>query len=61
MSERFDMKMEIIEIIQLTLFIAPKFAVCDFFYIFIFYSNLEDIYEMSKILREGEKSHPTQI
>lgn len=37
MSERFDMKMEIIEIIQLILFIAPKSAVCDFFLHFHFF------------------------
>lgn len=35
-SEKFDMKMEIIEIIQLTLFKNPKFVICDLFYIFFF-------------------------
>lgn len=36
-SEKFDMKMEIIEIIQLTLFKNPKFVICDLFYIFFFF------------------------
>lgn len=59
-SEKIEVKMGMMEIVQLAWFYKIEFVIYDFLY-FVFYSSLEDISEMSKIPREGKNASHSDL